>query len=74
MQIADLENTKIALQERIDSLEKVESCSDKRNRQKFQQMVKRKATALVSEQSNKRRKLGAGALSKLDSDDERFIA
>ena len=74
MKIADLENTKIALQERIDSLEKVESCSDKRNRQKFQQMVKRTATALVSEHSNKRRKLGAGALSKLDSDDERFIA
>ena len=54
MQIADLENTKIAFQGRIDSLEKVQSCSDKRNRQKFQQMVKRKATALVSEHSNKR--------------------
>jgi hypothetical protein len=37
MQIADLQNKKLALQERIESLEKVESCSDKRNRQKFQQ-------------------------------------
>jgi hypothetical protein len=74
MQIADLQNKKLALQERIESLEKVESCSDKRNRQKFQQMVKRKASALVSDHTSKRRKLGAGAPSKLDSEDERFIA
>ena len=74
MQIADLQNKKLALQERIESLEKVESCSDKRNRQKFQQMVKRKASALVSDHTSKRWKLGAGAPSKLDSEDERFIA
>lgn len=72
--LQEIEEEKISLQERLESTVNVLNHSDATNKRKFHQMVKRTANNLCEENRVKRRKLGAGAPVKLDSDDEEFIA
>lgn len=52
----------------------LQGCTNKKAVQKFKQSVKRTAQNLAEEHRLKRRRLGAGAPTLLDGDDEEFIA
>ena len=71
---ARLQEEEISLKERVESTVNVLNHSDAINKRKFHQMVKRTANNFCEENRVKRRRLGAGAPVKLDSDDEEFIA
>jgi hypothetical protein len=65
-----MESDSNQLQERICDIDKLINSEDAKNRQRFQQMRKRKATQLIEQQHIKRRKIGQqGAPRKLDEED-----
>ena len=56
--IDDMESANDQLQERISDIEHLLNSDDAKNRQRFQQMRKRKATQLIEQQRIKHRKIG----------------
>lgn len=70
----ELSVKKQILEEKIRDISKLESPEETYSKQKLKQTLKRTATNLAEANRIKRRKPGAGASSKLDSDDEDFIA
>ena len=71
----DIENEKIVLKGRLDNLKLLEvNDTVYAHAQKETQQAKRKIADVIDSKRIKRRKLGAGAPSLLDSEDEEFIA
>ncbi len=74
LRLTELEERKTYLNERLARIQDLSAQNDDKSKQRFRQMLKRTATSLAEENRLKRRKLGAGAHRKLDSEDEEFIA
>lgn len=73
--IDEMKSDSNQLQERITDIDNLLHSEDAKNRQRFQQMRKRKANQLIEQQHVKRRKIGQqGAPRKLDEEDEEFLA
>ena len=72
--LKDILLQKDILEERINKNQKMVEKSDAYSIQKFDQSSKRLASNLIKENRYKDRKIGAGAPSLLDSEDEEFIA
>ena len=72
--LKELSEKKQFLEERLISVSKKTSPTHSYSQQRFKQAVKRTACNLAESHRLKRRKLGAGPNSKLDSEDEDFIA
>jgi hypothetical protein len=71
----DMESDKKQIEGRISEIDNLLNSEDAKNRQRFQQMRKRKATQLIEQQQLKRRKNGQqGAPRKLDDEDKDFFA
>lgn len=69
----DMESGTKQIEGRISEIDNLLNSEDAKNRQRFQQMRKRKATQLIEQQQLKRRKTGQqGAPRKLDDEDEDF--
>lgn len=70
----ELEEKKETFQTNLTAVKELLNPSNKRITNKCKRMLNRTASNLAEERIIKRRKLGGGAPSKLDSEDERFIA
>lgn len=71
--LQDIDNSIQLIEKQIEDEGAVLLQASSYNRQRFQQRVKRLTKKLVGEKRTKHRKSGAGAKSKLDSEDEEFI-
>ncbi|KAG8180995.1 hypothetical protein JTE90_024743 [Oedothorax gibbosus] len=74
MRTRDLEDQQSMFEERLNMAISHKKQESKSAARKFMQSVKRVADNILEEKRSKRRRKGAGALRKLDSDDEDYIA
>ena len=73
--IDDTESDTKELEERIKAIDDLLNSEDAKNRQRFQQLRKRKAAQIIEQQQLKYQKTGhQGAPRKLDEEDEEFPA